>query len=112
MTASIPLHGTQSSIPRIDQNGKPGQRLCPGGRSAAPSLLKVNNFDDAAEHPADRVTEAYEKRRVGDEARRDKQIDLPDQNEGQEHDDHRPAGIAAAPQRAGQHMVHAVEYHK
>lgn len=75
----------------------------------SPAEEEIGQLNDAAGGPAHGVAETHQERGIRDEVGHHKQVDLPDSDEGQQHDHHRSPGVAPAPERAGQHVVHAVE---
>ena len=77
-----------------------------------PKQIEIQYFQHAAGHPAYWVAETDGKRGVADETGHEVEVDLADQDKGQQHDDHRTDGIAPAPQGTGQDLVHAVEEHE
>ncbi len=81
-------------------------RLC---GFSAPSNSKIDEFNDAAGHPADGITEADGGRGIRNEACHEEEIGLTDGHEAQDHDDHGTGGIAPSPQCAGQYMVYGIE---
>ena len=77
-----------------------------------PEQVEIQYLQYAAAHPAYGVAEADSHGRIVDESGHEVEVDLADQDKGQQHDDHRTDGISPAPQGSGQDLVHTVEEHE
>lgn len=77
-----------------------------------PEQIEIQYLQHAAGHPAYWVAETDGKGGVADETGHEVQVDLADQDEGKQHDDHGTYGIAPTPQGSGQDLVHTVEEHE
>lgn len=65
--------------------------------------------NQTAKQPADRIGEADPKYRIGDVVGHDIQIDLPEYDEGANHDKHRRTGVSGAAERARINLMNAAE---
>ena len=77
-----------------------------------PEQIEIQYLQHAAGHPAYGVAEADGHGRIADEMGHEVEVDLADQDKGQQHDDHGTDRIAPSPQGSGQDLVHAVEEHE
>ena len=71
--------------------------------------MVVDQGGEGADEPSGGVAHRDRDDLVADEIRHDVQIDLPEDNEGEEHDDHRSAAVPGSSQRAGAYLVDDAE---
>ena len=71
---------------------------------------EVEVGDGAAHQPARRVAHGHGEDGVGDELGHNEEVDLPEDDEAEEHDEHGRAAVAGPAQGPGQDLVHAAEH--
>ena len=75
-------------------------------------LPVIQQGQSAANQPAGRVTHSDGENRVGNKVGHYKQVTLAEQNKGEEHQDHRCAAVASAPERGRIDLVDAAQHIK
>lgn len=70
----------------------------------------IEQCEGAAHEPTGGITQSDGNDGVGDEVRHDKEVNLAEDDERAQHDNHRCAGIACAAQHAGVDLVDAAEH--